>query len=108
MLSRLEERHDVEFQVFLSWQGPQGVIHRVAGHCVDLSPSGAKLETRDPIAARTSVLVESRQFGRMGMASIRYCSRIGMKYEVGLQFSTAFMLGSPLRKTILANVLRQP
>jgi hypothetical protein len=43
----------------------------------------------------------------MGMASIRYCSRVAMKYEAGLQFNNAFLLSNPVRKAILEKVLRQ-
>jgi len=104
-VTRPEERYDVDFQVFLSWQTANGVIHRVSGRCVDLSPSGAKLETIDQLEVRTGVLVHSEQFGRMGLASVRYCVRVGMKYEVGLQFTNAFLLSDPVRKKILDGVL---
>lgn len=105
-MARREDRHAVDFQVFLSWQSADRSIHRVLGRCVDLSPSGARLEMKDPVEARIHVLVESRQFGRMGMASIRYCARIRMKYDVGLQFNVPFILSNPLRQGILATVLR--
>jgi hypothetical protein len=107
MAARREERHEVDFQVFLSWQAANGNVQRVTGRCVDLSPSGAQVETKDPIEPRTGVLVESQQFGRMGMASIRYCSRVGLRYELGLQFNTPFMLSNPLRRGILEKVLRR-
>jgi Tfp pilus assembly protein PilV len=83
MRPRPEERYPVNFQVFLTWQ-KNGVMQRVAGRCVDLSPSGARLETRDKLEARSTVLVHAEQFGRMGLASIRHCTRLGMKYNVGL------------------------
>jgi len=105
MRTRSEERYPVDFQVFLSWQA-NGVTRRVAGRCVDLSPSGARLETRDKLEARTTVLVHSEQFGRMGLASIRHCTRLGMKYDVGLQFHTAFGMSSPMRRQALEQVRR--
>ena len=104
-MTRPEERYDVDFQVFLSWQAANGALHRVTGRCVDLSPSGAKLETIDRLDIRAGVLVHSEQFGRMGLASVRYCSRVGMKYEVGLLFTNAFLLSDPVRKKILDSVL---
>jgi hypothetical protein len=73
---------------------------------MDLSPSGARLETRDKMETRSSVLVHSVQFGRMGFASIRHCTRQGMKYEVGLEFSTAFGMSSPSRRQALEQVRR--
>ena len=94
-------RHKVDFPVFLSFQDKGGAIQRVTARCVDLSPSGAMLETRDKLAVRENVLVHSEQFGRMGLASIRYCVRLGMKYSVGMQFAATFRLSDPVRKKIL-------
>jgi hypothetical protein len=99
-----EERYEVDFPVFLSWQ-VGNAVQRVTARCVNLSPSGAKLETRDRLQPRTNVLVHSEQFGRMGTASIRYCTRQAMKYEVGLQFATPFARGDPVRRKILDGLL---
>jgi hypothetical protein len=99
-----EERYEVDFTVFLSWQA-NDAVHRVTARCVNLSPSGAKLETRDRLEVRASVLVHSEHFGRMGLASIRYCVRKGMKYEVGLEFGATFGLSDPVRRKILDSVL---
>jgi PilZ domain len=103
MLPRSEDRYPVDFQVFLTWER-SGVMQRVVGRCVDISPSGARLETRDKLEARSTVLVHSEQFGRMGLASIRHCTRMGMRYDVGLRFNTAFGLSSPSRRQALEQV----
>jgi hypothetical protein len=103
--SRPEERYHVDFQVFLSWQDRTGDVHRVSGRCLDLSPSGLRIETRDAFETGQSVLVQCEQFGRMGNASVRYCRRGPMKYSVGLQFGTVFGLGDPVRTRILEKVL---
>ena len=105
MRERAEERYPVDFQVFLTWQ-KDGVMQRVVGRCLDLSASGARLETRDKLEARSTVLVHSEQFGRMGLASIRHCTRLGMKYDVGLEFNTAFGMSSPTRRRVLEQVRR--
>jgi hypothetical protein len=55
-----EQRYQVDFPVFLSWQA-NDVIHRVTARCVNLSPSGAKLETKDRLESRTMVLVHSER-----------------------------------------------
>jgi hypothetical protein len=101
-----EKRYEVDFPVFLSWQ-VKNEVHRVTARCVNLSPSGAKLETQDPLEVRDNILVQSHQFGRMGMASIRYCVRKTMKYEVGLQFGSTFELSDPARRKILETVLEK-
>ena len=107
MATRPEDRYKVDFPVFLSFQAAGGAVQRVAGRCVNLSPSGAKLETRDKLTVRTNILVHSEHFGRMGLASIRYCVRQGMKYSVGLQFSAAFGLSDPVRRKILDKVIQR-
>lgn len=99
-----EERYEVDFPLFLSWQAGSA-IHRVPARCVNLSSSGAKIETRDRLEIHTRILVESEHFGRMGTASIRYCTRKAMKYEVGLQFSSTFALSDPVRRKILDRLL---
>ncbi len=101
-----EQRFDVDFPVFLSWQ-VNDAIHRVTARCVNLSPSGAKLETKDRLEIHTAVLVYSEHFVRMGMASNRHSLRKQMKYEVDLQFSVNFGLNGPVRKKILDGVLEQ-
>ena len=105
MRGRPEARFCVDFQVFLSWQ-QNGTIQRASGRCVDLSASGAKLETLDCLEPRGMVVVHSEVFGRMGNATIRYCQRDGMKYSVGLQFNMAFGLGDPVRRKMVNGVLR--
>ena len=104
MRPRPETRYPVDFQVFLSWQMKNGGIQRVPGRCVNLSPSGAKLETRDRLDLRSTILLHSEEFGRMGTATIRYCNRKAMKYEVGLEFSAVFGLSDPVRKKVLDSV----
>ena len=101
-----EERYRVDFPVFLSWQQKNGSIQRVPGRCVDLSPFGAKLETIDRLDPSATIVVQSEQFGVMGMASIRYCNRNGTKYSVGLEFRAVFGLSDPVRKKTLGKVLR--
>ena len=100
MVKRPEDRHRVDFQVFLSWSSRTGGVARVSGRCVDLSPSGAKLETIDHLETRSNILVDCKELGRMGMASIRYCVRKGMKYEVGLHFNSAWHLAIPAEKVL--------
>lgn len=107
-MPRPEPRFRVDFPTYLNWQDKKGTIRRAGARCVDLSASGARVETRDPLDLRSMVLVTSDQFGRMGNATVRYCRREGMKYIVGLQFSTAFGLSDPVRKAALDKVLLKP
>ena len=105
-MNRPEARYQVDFPVFLSWQDRQGVVHRTSARCLDLSASGAHVETIDPLTPQSSVLVTSEVFGRMGHATVRYCARRVMKYKVGLQFSSALGLSDGLRQRIVQQATR--
>ena len=101
-----EERHPVSFAVSLMWQEKSGAMRRVGGRCLNLSPEGMRMDTRDRVDAGTVVVVLSDEFGRMGHATVRHCRRDGMKYAIGLKFSSAFALSDPVRRKILARVLK--
>lgn len=102
-----EERYPVSFSVCLMWQEKSGAVRRVNGRCVDLSPEGMKVEMRDRVEAGTSVLVSSREFGRMGHATVRHSTRDRMRCLVGVSFGSAFGLSDPARRKILGSVLRE-
>lgn len=104
-MTQRPERYRVNFTVFLSWQDSKGLIRSVSGRCLDLSPAGLLIETRDVLSPGQTVLIQSEQFGRMGHASVRHCRREPMKYFVGLQFSAPFGVGDPVRRKILEGVL---
>jgi hypothetical protein len=102
-----EERFDVDFTVQLSWQ-VGATVRRVMARCVDLSASGAKLETQNAVQPGTTVLVHSEHFGRMGLAVVKYCNRNTMKYEIGVCFGVALQLSDPARRRILEGLIRTP
>jgi hypothetical protein len=104
-MKRPNDRYKVDFQVDLNWEEKPGAVHRAQGRCTDLSASGAQVELRDAIKPRTLVVVSSREFGRMGSATVRYCRRDGMKYSVGLEFTAMLALSGPARVEALAKVL---
>src|SRR5665213_1609393 len=107
-MARPEERYRVSFQVFPGWQDPAtGGVRRISARCTDLSASGARVETTDRFSPQSLVLVSSEQFGRMGNATVRYCRREGMRFAVGLQFTSVFGLSDPARRSILEKVLEQ-
>jgi hypothetical protein len=103
--ARPDDRYHVDFPIHISWQDGAGQIRSAAARCRDLSASGLHAETKDPFTPHTLVLVQSGIFGRMGNASVRYCRREGMKYAVGLHFSSSFELSDPVRKKLLERVL---
>ncbi len=99
-----EERFKVSFSVSLLWQEKTGEIRRIAGHCVDLSSEGMSAEVKDRVSPGAVVQVESREFGRMGHATVRFCRRDQMRYLIGLRFSAPFGMSDPARRKVLERV----
>ena len=101
-----DERFPVSFSVYLTWQDRAGLSRRVSARCLDLSPEGIRIEARDRLDTGTTLLVSSNEFGRMGLATVRYCRRDGMRFLVGLRFGATFGLGDPARRKILARIIK--
>jgi hypothetical protein len=99
------QRYQVDFIVHIAWQDAKGMTRRTTGRCVNISTSGAQVETRDQFAPRVVVMVNSDTFGRMGNAVVRYCRRAGMKYQVGLQFPVLLQLSDPVRQKMLKQAI---
>jgi len=100
-----EERFKVSFSVTLLWQERSGAVSRLNGRCVDLSPEGISVELKDRLNVGTPVQVESREFGRMGHATVRFCRRDQMRFLLGFRFSAPFGVSDPARRKILERVL---
>jgi hypothetical protein len=100
-----EERFKVSFSVSLMWQEKSGEISRLAGRCVDLSSEGISVEVKDRVSPGVVVQVESKEFGRMGHAIVRFCRRDQMRYVIGCKFSAPFGISDPARRKILERVL---
>ena len=107
MRIKREERYAVDFPVFLTLQ-TGNVSRRIHARCIGLSASGATMETFDRLEKGSAVLVQSAEFGRMGLAAVRYCTRATMKYTVGLSFGAGLRLSDPGRREMLEKVVRKP
>ena len=100
-----EERFKVSFSVSLTWQEKSGELRRLAGRCTDLSSEGIGVEAKDRVSPGAMVQVESKEFGRMGHATVKFCRRDKMRYQIGLRFSTSFRMSDPARRKILERVI---
>jgi len=60
---------------------------RLPARAIDLSGSGATVESLFPVAVGADVRVRSRIPLLAGSAHVRSCRRRGMVYRIGLQFS---------------------
>ena len=100
-----QQRYKVDFIVHIAWQDAKGLTRRTTGRCVDLSAAGVQVETKDVFIARSMVLLTSDSFGRLGNAVVRYCRRAGMKYQVGLSFTSLLQLSDPVRQKLLQQAI---
>ncbi len=73
--------------------------------CVDLSPHGARVICDQPIDLRSNVFVQSPGHGQLGSASVRHCSRSGLKYSVGLLFSFTSSQADEGRKRCISAIV---
>jgi hypothetical protein len=105
---RRHERRKFEGVVRLTWKDSHGLPKSLQAQCLDLSAEGARLETELPVPARASIAVLSARYGTLGNASVRYCTRSGAKYSVGVEFTTPLSLAAPGRKRCLDDAPLEP
>lgn len=73
-------------KIGLTWATPTGDACARNGECIDVSPSGLKVKVDTPIATRTVVTVRAKELVLHGSASVRSCTRSGVRYIIGLEF----------------------
>ena len=73
--------------VQIIWKDRQGLDKFVNGRILDVSESGMRVEVPEPLDKQTYLTLQSIALGLHGSASVRSCTRKGMKYMVGLEFS---------------------
>jgi hypothetical protein len=69
------------------WKDRAGADKFGNGRALDISESGMRIEVSEPIEKQTYVTLQCVSLGLHGTASVRTCTRKGMKYVVGLEFS---------------------
>jgi len=73
--------------VHVVWKDRQGVDNVIRGTIIDVSESGIRIELAEPLDKQTYVTLQSTSLGLHGSASVRSCTRKGVKYVVGLELS---------------------
>jgi hypothetical protein len=84
---RRHERAEKSSPIQIVWQDRTGADKFVNGKSLDISPSGMRVEVSEQIDKQTYVTVQCAALGVHGTASVRTCTRRGMKYILGLEFS---------------------
>ena len=71
----------------IAWQDESGVDQFARGTCLDVSESGLRVETSDPIPARSVIIFRAEGLDLSGSATVRYSSRRGLKVILGVELS---------------------
>ncbi len=81
---------DYRFSIFSSNGAGQ---HYIPARGINMSRSGALVETEEPVVIGSVVAVKVNKLGLMGSASVRHCTVKGGRFRIGLHFP------SPLAQT---------
>src|SRR5579872_2913756 len=92
---RRDSRAEVSSPAQIVWQDRSGADHFMNGRALNVSPSGMRVEVGDPIEKQTYVTVQCASLGLHGRASVRSCTRKGLKYILGLEFSAGLKWKPP-------------
>jgi hypothetical protein len=84
---RRHERAEKSAPIQIAWKDRSGVDRFVNGRSLNISAAGMRVEVVEPIDKQTYLTLQCVGLGLHGMASVRTCTRKGMKYVLGLEFS---------------------
>ena len=98
--SRRRPRATVPGLVKLLWQDATGAHRTAQAQCLNISEIGMRIDLHSPVPVRQYLRVESDQYGLLGMASVRYCTREGIRFVAGLEFSSGMRYRPQMEKSI--------
>jgi curved DNA-binding protein CbpA len=84
---RRKQRQLFDCSLEISWKDSQGISRTISAQAIDVSNSGIRVETSEPIEMHIEVYVRAERYGLTGSTTIRHCSRRGSKYVLGLEFN---------------------
>jgi hypothetical protein len=85
---RRDKRYPLDCQATLQWEDSLGQSRFVQARAVDVSDSGVRLETSEPIEVGTELKTWIEHFDTSGTAVVRHCSRPGHSYVLGIEFGS--------------------
>ena len=84
---RRHNREDCSPKVKIMWCDRSGNDKFANAVALDISDCGMRLKVPEPLVVQSSVTLRSEPLKLQGQASVRYCSRLGTTYAVGLEFA---------------------
>jgi hypothetical protein len=95
---RQHDRNHAVATVLVLWDDTTGHEKFAHARSFDISETGLSVELPEAVPVRSFVTLRSDRFGIQGRAQVRHCSRKGMKYLVGLEFSAGLRWKPPSRE----------
>jgi len=83
---RQKQRQLFDCALEVTWKDSHAVSHTMSVQAIDLSDSGIRVESSEPIELHTEVFVRAERYGLTGPTAVRHGSRRGSKYVLGLEF----------------------
>jgi hypothetical protein len=83
---RFHQRLPVKYKFSIYASDPTAGQRYILARGINMSKSGALVETEEPIRVGSLVYVKARDLALMGSASVRHCNAKGSKFRIGLHF----------------------
>jgi curved DNA-binding protein len=93
--NRRKSRRSIATAVVITWQDANGQRRFCTVRGVDLSESGMKVESKEPLDVDSYVRLEAAEFGFNSAARVRHCALGASGYIIGLEFLGATTSQSP-------------
>lgn len=85
---RRERRYPLDCRATLRWEDSGAQSRFLQAKALDVSESGVRIETSDPIEVGTYLYIWIEHCDTSGNAVVRRCSRHGDRYVLGMEFSS--------------------
>ena len=69
------------------WEDADGHEHVSQAKIVDISPDGIGLRCDQPIPPRSQIFCNDEKLGLRGRGTVRHCTYMKGKYQIGVEFS---------------------
>ena len=83
---RRHTRQSCNPTVKIMWCDTSGHDKFANATALDISETGVRLKVPEALVVQSCVTLRSENLKLHGQASVRYCSRIGTTYAIGLEF----------------------
>lgn len=105
---RRRERRALPSIVRVGWQDRLGQNKSVETRSFDISESGLRFDLPEAVQLRSDVTLRSEKLGLNTRASVRFCTRKGTRYVIGVEFAGNFRWRPPtdeIRRELEASAL---